>query len=210
MNSCVIRSCNYSCTLRAGRARTVRGLCATLAAVVLGCTTTSLVPVSSAAEPCPGETLAPTVADAAGVETATLCLVNRIRASHRLRGLHANRWLLGVAASQVSTMVSRDYFSDVRPGGQTPFALVGITRYPAHAASFAVGQNIAWGTGTYASPRHIVAEWMASPPHRAVILTAKYRDAGVAVTAAVPGVVRTAGAPPTGATYAMEFGVRRR
>ncbi len=145
-----------------------------------------------------------------GVEAATLCLVNRVRTAHGLRGLRANRYLLGVASSQVSSMISWDYFSDVRPSGQTPFALVGVTRYPAHSASFAVGQNIAWGTGSYASPRHIVAEWMASPAHRAVILTSKYRDAGVAVTDAVPGVVRSAGAPRTGATYAMEFGVRRR
>ena len=177
---------------------------------VLGCSAAGFAPAASAAEPCPGEALQPTVADAASVETATLCLINRIRAAHHLRGLHANRSLLGVAASQVSTMISRDYFADVRPTGQTPFALVGVTRYPAHSASFAVGQNIAWGTGSFAVPRHIVAEWMASAPHRAVILTSKYRDAGVAVTAAVPSVVRSPNAPREGATYAMEFGVRRR
>lgn len=194
--------------------RTVRGLCATLAVVVLPCALSawSAAPATAApraraaAEACPGQGLRPTAATAAAVERATLCLVNRVRAAHRLRSLHPNRYLLGVAASQVTTMVSWDYFSDVRPSGQTPMSLVSLSRYPAHAAGFAVGQNIAWGTGGYSSPAHIVAEWMASPPHRAIILTSEYRDAGVAVEPAVPGVVR---AGRHGATYAMEFGVRR-
>ncbi len=140
------------------------------------------------------------------MERATLCLINEIRVAHGLRALHANRYLLGVAASQVTTMLSWDYFADVRPTGQTPLSLVGVTRYPAHAAGFAVGQNIAWGTGSLSSPEHIVAEWMGSAPHRAVILTAQYRDAGVAAKPAVPGVVSSG---RSGATYAMEFGVRR-
>jgi uncharacterized protein YkwD len=180
-------------------------MCAMLAAVVSACALIAM-PSAAAAEPCPGAALLPTSTDTTAVNAATLCLVNQVRAAHRLRRLHANRYLLGVAASQVTTMVSWDYFADVRPSGQTPLSLVGVTRYPAHAANFAVGQNIAWGTGTFSSPAHIVAEWMASPPHRAVILTPEYRDAGVAVKPAVPGVLR---AGRSGATYAMEFGERK-
>jgi uncharacterized protein YkwD len=149
----------------------------------------------------------PTGTDARAVERATLCLVNQIRSAHNLRALHANSALLGVATSQVRTMLNWDYFSDVRPSGQTPLSLVRVTRYHAHAAAMSVGQNIAWGTGSFATPAHIVAEWMASPPHRAVILTGKYRDAGVGVTPALPGVLRKG--PEGGAIYAMEFGARR-
>jgi uncharacterized protein YkwD len=155
---------------------------------------------------CAASGLHPRGANAALVEHATLCLVDQIRAAHRLPALHANQQLLGVASSQVSTMVSWNYFADVRPSGQTPLSLVVVTRYPAHAADIAVGQNIAWGTGPYSTPAHIVAEWMRSPPHRAIILTGEYRDAGVAVTPALPSVLR---AGHRGATYAMEFGVRR-
>jgi uncharacterized protein YkwD len=160
----------------------------------------------AASSACPGSTLAPTSTDTGIVERATLCLINRIRAAHGLRRLRANGSLRGVADSQVTTMLSWDYFADDRPSGQTPLSLVGVTRYPVHAASFAVGQNIAWGTGTLATPAHILTEWMASPPHRAVILTAEYRDAGVAVRPAVPRVLRP---NRPGATYAMEFGMRR-
>lgn len=155
---------------------------------------------------CAGANLAPTAANTAAVNAATLCLVNAVRTTHGLRPLHANRELGRVAASQVSHMVHGDYFADVRPTGQTPLALVAITRYPAHAANFAVGQNLAWGTGAYTTPAHIVAEWMASPPHREIMLSGEFRDAGVAVTTAVPAVLNSA---HRGATYAIEFGVRR-
>ena len=128
-------------------------------------------PPRSGRGPCPGATLPPTGTDGAAVDVATLCLVNAVRAAYRLHPLRPNRQLAKVATSQVATMIRWDYFADVRPTGQTPMSLVGVTRYPAHTAGFAVGQNIAWGTASFASPEHIVAEWMASPPHRAIILT---------------------------------------
>jgi uncharacterized protein YkwD len=155
---------------------------------------------------CPGESLRPNGADATAAGVATLCLVNQIRAAHHLRSLHENRQLTAVASSQVRTMVDWDYFADVRPSGQTPLSLIQTSAYRTPHAELAVGQNIAWGSGAYSSPRHIVGEWMASPPHRAIILTGGYRDAGVAVKPALPGVL---GAGSRGGTYAMEFAVRR-
>ncbi len=99
-----------------------------------------------------------------------------------------------------------NYFADVRPTGQTPLSLVGVTHYSVRAARVAVGQNIAWGTGGAASPMHIVAAWMASPPHRAIMLAGGYRDAGPAVAPALPSVLRVG---HRGAVYVIEFGARR-
>jgi uncharacterized protein YkwD len=165
------------------------------------------VPSAAAASPvCSGANVHPNATTVLPAEAATLCLVNQIRASYDLHPLRANHELGRVARSQVTAMVRHDYFADVRPTGQTPLALVAVTRYPAHAAEFAVGQNIAWGTGNFTTPAHIVAEWMASTPHREIILTSQYRNAGVAVTPAVPAILDSDGA---GATYAIEFGVRR-
>jgi uncharacterized protein YkwD len=180
-----------------------------LAAVLLACAAVFVADVPSAASAspvCAGANVHPSATNALATDAATLCLVNQIRASYDLRPLRANRELGRVARSQVTAMVSHDYFADVRPTGQTPLALVAVTRYPAHAAEFAVGQNIAWGTGNFTTPAHIVAEWMASPPHREIILTSQYRNAGVAVTPAVPVILDSDG---IGATYAIEFGVRR-
>jgi uncharacterized protein YkwD len=161
---------------------------------------------AAAAKPCPGASLRPTSANAAAVSAATLCLVNRIRAGAHLPALRVNRELAAVAGEQVHQMVRLDYFADVRPGGQTPLTLVANTRYPAHAASISVGQNIAWATGSYATAAQVVAAWMASPPHRAIILTTTWRDTGAAVAPAAPARLADG---ERGATYAMEFATRR-
>jgi hypothetical protein len=160
---------------------------------------------ASSSHSCRGANLHPTARNWLKIDRATLCLVDDVRIAHGLRPLHANSELGRVAASQVTSMVARDYFSDDRPTGQTPLSLVSITRYPAHAAEFAVGENIAWGTGRFTTPAHIVAEWMASPPHREVMLSPEYRDAGVAVIPAIPAMLD---AGRHGATYAIEFGMR--
>ncbi|MGH2864477.1 MAG: CAP domain-containing protein [Solirubrobacteraceae bacterium] len=186
-----------------------RALGASLVAVVLTCAgalATDAVPGAAASTACAGVNVHPNATNMLTADAATLCLVNRMRRTRRLRPLRANHELGRVARSQVTTMVDRDYFSDLRPTGQTPLSLVAVTRYPAHAAEFSVGQNIAWGTGNFTTPAHIVAEWMASPPHREIMLSGVYRDAGVAVTPAVPTILSSSGA---GATYAIEFGVRR-
>jgi uncharacterized protein YkwD len=185
---------------------------AVVAAALLACAgtiaadTARAAPASRPSALCADANLHPSAANAHAVAAATLCLVNRVRSVHGLGPVRANRALSRVAASQVASMVHEDYFADVSPSGQTPLSLVAGTSYAVHAAEFAVGENIAWATGSYTTPAHIVAEWMASPPHREVMLSAEFRDAGVAVTPAVPAVLH---APGRGATYAIELGVRR-
>ncbi len=158
------QTCNYSCTLLGRTRRTGRALlgAALVCAVLSG--SAALAPATSlGASACPGVGLRPSPTDAASVAAATLCLVDRVRAAHHLRPLRFNRALGGVAASQVNSMLRKDYFADVRPSGQTPMSLVAATSYRAHAAGFSVGETLAWGTGPLATPAHIVAEWMASP-----------------------------------------------
>jgi uncharacterized protein YkwD len=162
-------------------------------------------PPADASSACAKSALLPNGRNTAAVDAATLCLINRVRAHHGLRRLRANAPLRAVAASQVASMLRWNYFADIRPSGQTPLALVGGTRYRAHTARISIGQNIAWASTTAATPANIVAEWMASPPHAAIILSAEYRDAGVAVVPALPSVLRKG---RSGAVYAVEFGVR--
>jgi uncharacterized protein YkwD len=181
---------------------------AALAAALLACVGALIADTATAATtppPCPGASLHPSPVNIRAVDAATLCVVNQVRGARGLRPLRANRALGHVAAGQVTSMVRGDYFADVRPSGQTPLSLVAVTRYPAHAVQFAVGQNIAWGTDSFTTPTHIVAEWMASPPHREIMLSGEYRDAGVAVLPAVPAVLHPNG---PGATYVIEFGAR--
>jgi uncharacterized protein YkwD len=204
----ILRFCNHACTLTRGAGRTRMSIGAVLAAVMLACLAIFGTPpagASSRSPACPGANLSPTAANAATVAAATLCLIDQVRAGYHLGQLRSNTELRTLASSQVNDMVSWNYFADDRPGGLTPFSLVAGTRYPAHARAISVGQNIGWGTGEYATPANMVAGWMASPPHRKVILTGVFQDAGVGVTPAVPRVVERGLA---GATYAIEFARR--
>jgi uncharacterized protein YkwD len=191
-------------------ATTARGsrLRAALAGALLACLGALAAGTAAAATAppeCADANLRPTVRNLGAVDAATLCLVNRERTTRGLHALHANRQLGHAAEMRVGSMVHNDYYADVGPAGQTPLVLVAISGYRAHAAGVEVGQNIAWGTGSDTTPAHIVQEWMASLPHREIMLSSEYRDAGVASTSAVPAVLHTRG---RGATYAIEFGAR--
>jgi uncharacterized protein YkwD len=188
--------------------RTGRRIFALLAAGLSACAGARAVepPAAGASSACADAGLAPNGHDTPALERATLCLIDRMRARHARRGLRSNRQLGAVAKSQVASMLRWNYFADVRPSGQTPFALVRVTPYRAHTSRISVGQNIAWASGRDATPERIVSEWMASPPHRAIMLSAEYRDAGVAVAPALPSVL---GAGRRGAVWAVEFAARR-
>ena len=175
-----------------------------MSAAASGASTTQARP---APRTCVGATLLPTSANAATVSAATLCLINQVRRAHHLRPLRANRELRGVAEDQTYGMVRRNYFGDSPPSGQTLTARIIASRYLAHAGRFSTAQNIGWGTVGDATAARIVEAWMASPPHRLVILTAAFRDAGVVVVPALPSVV---GGGRGGATWAVEFGTRLR
>jgi uncharacterized protein YkwD len=157
------------------------------------------------ASSCANANLQPTAANAAAIDAATLCLIDRVRAADHLRPLRANHELQTVAGRQTTDMVREDYFSDDTPSGSLPGALIAAMPYGAHAARLSTAQNLGWGTLSNATPAGIVTAWMDSPPHRAVILTGAFRDVGVGVTAAVPSVLAQGA---RGATYAVEFAVR--
>ncbi len=177
---------------------------ALLAAV--GALATAALPAWGEAAYCAGADLRPTATNGPRIVSATLCLINQVRRAYDLQPLRSNGELRKLAAGQTRDMVSWNYFADDRPPGLTPMALVSKTRYITHATKLSVGQNIGWGTGEYATPAGMVAAWIASPGHLENIVTSEYREVGVGVTPSVPARFKP---ELPGATYAMEFAVRR-
>jgi uncharacterized protein YkwD len=201
--------------LLGGIPTTTRRLLAAATSVALALLVGLLAPVLAAARavatrraapPCPGADLLPEAANLAAASAATECLLNRVRASQRERPLRANLYLQRVAAKEVGQMVGWDYFADVPPAGKSPARLIAASRYGARAARLSTGQNIGWGTGRLATPASMVSSWMASPPHRMLILTAGFSDIGVGISPTLPAVLAH-GEP--GGLYAVEFGARR-
>ncbi len=188
-----------------------------MAALLVGLSAFAGAPSGAAAAPraqatavlCAGEYAAPTGHNAAAIDTATLCVMNRVRATHGLRPLYFNRALARIASGQARDMVRGGYFGDQSLSGQSPLSRILASNYPARTANVLLltAQNIGWGTGPNATPEGIVRAWMLSPPHRQIILTAAYRDVGVGVAPSVPSQL---GGGWLGGTYAVEFGSRRR
>lgn len=181
---------------------------ASLCALLLGLALAgppSAAAAGNAQSPCRDASLQPTGTNLARIDAATLCLLNRIRAAGRLRPLRLNRELQGVASGQTRDMVLGDYFGDDSISGLTPMQRILATRYRGRAARVASAQNIGWAVGPFATPSAMVHAWMSSPPHRAIILTASYRDVGLGISSAAPDSLA---AGRSGATYTLEFGLR--
>lgn len=154
---------------------------------------------------CVNAGLIPTRANLRLIRTATLCLVNRERAAHGERPLRPNARLRRAAQAHSASMAFDDYFEHVGPRGQTPLARMRAVGYIAsNRVGFEVGENIAWGTLYLASPRAIVASWMASPGHRANILDRHYRETGIGVA---PHPLASRANGQAGAIYTQDFGV---
>jgi uncharacterized protein YkwD len=138
------------------------------------------------------------------IDAATLCLVNRERTSRGETALRPNGDLQASAQRHSSEMSAGDYFEHDGPGGSTPLSRMRAAGYIfSSRIGYAVGENIAWGTLWLATPKAIVAGWMASPGHRANILDATFKDTGVGVS---PHPVASLANGQAGAIYTQDFG----
>jgi uncharacterized protein YkwD len=101
-------------------------------------------------------------------------------------------------------MVSRGFFEHTTPSGVTMVDRIMATRYASPRVGWAFGENLAWGTGSLATPRSIMKAWMDSPGHRTNVVRRAYREIGIGVVTGVPSD------RDAGATYTADFGVVRR
>jgi uncharacterized protein YkwD len=144
--------------------------------------------------------------DPAAAHDATLCLLNRERATHGLRPLEAHDALGRAARGHSSDMVSRRYFAHTAPGNVTFIDRIRRAKYNPRGG-WSVGENLAWGSGSLATPVSIVAGWMRSPGHRSNILNGSFRTIGIGIARGIP-VNASAAVARSGATYTTDFGSR--
>jgi uncharacterized protein YkwD len=103
-------------------------------------------------------------------ERSLLAAVNQVRASQGLGRLSIDPALQRVARSYSATMIRTGRFTHGDMGRRVASS---GARGPAY------GENLAWGTGSYASARTIVANWLRSPSHRANLLRAGWTRVGI-------------------------------
>ena len=104
--------------------------------------------------------------------------INGVRRSHGLRPIAISKGLRAAAERHSRDMLWHGYFAHTSPTGSTLYRRIvnsGFTR----VGSWGAGENLAWGTGTYGTPRTTVRMWLASPEHRANLLSRSWGWVGI-------------------------------
>jgi uncharacterized protein YkwD len=104
--------------------------------------------------------------------------INETRRAHHLRALHLSGGLRRIAQRHSNDMVRRDYFAHTSPSGSTLFSRVVGSSFQTYGTWWA-GENLAWGTGIMGTPRYTIKMWLASPEHRANLLSSRWGWVGI-------------------------------
>jgi len=162
----------------------------------------SAPPVATAAAvACANTSLVPSAHDTAEISGAILCLVNAAREQHGLAPLIPIRALNQSAMGHSRDMVAHDYFGHTTPSGHTPAQRMLHDGAPC-ADGCAVGENIAWASGSDSTPAAIVQAWMNSAGHRANILEPGFRYEGLGVAEGSPAMLSQG---QSGTTVTQDF-----
>ena len=124
---------------------------------------------------CPDAFLQPVPGTGSRYDAATRCLINRARAAQGVPAVHGEIRLAAAASAYAQDMVARRFFSHVAPEGSTPRARVRAAGYRGRTGRFRTAETIGWGDGEYATPASMVAEWLRSAEHRAILLSRVFR-----------------------------------
>src|SRR5439155_14907691 len=122
---------------------------AATAAVALAALT--IAPQTAAASSCADANANPNAVSISTVQKATFCLLNQQRRAHGVRALRENGKLDLASLKHSKDMARNHYFAHGDFVGR-----IRATNYLSGASSWFVGENIAWGTGPYATPAGIV------------------------------------------------------
>lgn len=101
-------------------------------------------------------------------------LTNQERAANGLNTLKEDSRLAAAALAKANNMFSEQYWDHFGPNGETPWQFIRAEGYNYVYA----GENLAKG---FQTSEGVHEAWMASPTHAANIMSANYKDIGVAV-----------------------------
>lgn len=179
-----------------------RSIAPALTTVIAAC---ALLAPATPAAACPNADTQPTGSNLNALRDATLCLLNAERTPRGRPALRENARLTEASQAYSKLMVDRQFFAHVTPDGVDLRARLLGVGYIVPSTSWMVGENLAWGTGSLATPARIVESWVESPGHRENILEPEFREVGLGIVTGTPNSRMTSGA----ATYATAFGVVR-
>jgi uncharacterized protein YkwD len=166
---------------------------------LLALTAAAGLPAAASAAGCSGADRSPAELGQSATVHTTLCLLNRERHARGLRSLRGDAKLRRAADGHAGDMVAKHYFDHTSKSGASFVTRIKRTGWTKSRRSWTVGENIGYGSGSYATPREMVKGWMHSAGHRANILARQFKMIGVGVANGSPD-------GGNGATYATDFG----
>lgn len=104
--------------------------------------------------------------------------INEARHQHHLRPVFLSSGLRDAAQRHSRDMVRRNYFAHTSPTGVTLADRIRASAFKTRGA-WSAGENLAWGSGSIASPRSVIRMWLRSSSHRAILLSSKWRFVGI-------------------------------
>ena len=112
------------------------------------------------------------------LDTGVLVQLNAIRTAHGLVPLKLNAALTTAAEGHSVQMLADGYFAHESADGAPFWKRLAVYSGSSHG-SWSVGENLLWSSPDVGAV-HALRLWMASPEHRHNILTAGWRDIGIA------------------------------
>ena len=115
------------------------------------------------------------------LESAVIRAVNRVRAESGMRPLKASPSLRTAARGHSRAMLEGGFFSHDSADG-TAFSERIRRQYTNRGwRTWSVGEALLASEGSTVSPDAVVDAWLDSPPHREIIMSPTWRDAGIGV-----------------------------
>ena len=114
------------------------------------------------------------------LEDLLLAQVNAVRGTNGLPALMRSNALTRAAAVHSLSMATLGFFDHASADGGS-FAKRVEHYYRPRSRGFQLGENLATFGGGAPTAEAIVAAWMASPGHRAILLRSAFRDAGIGI-----------------------------
>ena len=113
------------------------------------------------------------------LDLSVLVQLNAIRKSHGLVPLKLNAALTTAAQGHSSEMLADGYFAHESISGAPFWKRLTVYSSSAPRGAWSVGENLLWSSPEV-DPVKALQLWMASPEHRHNILTARWREIGIA------------------------------
>src|SRR5215217_4737033 len=114
------------------------------------------------------------------------CARSTPSARRGLRALGQRPRLARAGARYAHDMVDGRFFAHTSPDGRTLADRLRAAGYVVAGQRWIAGEALAWGWGGRATPAATVRAWIASPPHRHLLLSRAYHHIGIGVALGAP------------------------